>query len=130
MDNAGSVRGPDRRGHLLDQRHRFSGGQGAPRSEMPRERVTLQQLHGEERNQARQRPSDAIPIEDAAHIGVSDVARERDFSLQALDRALFGRHDWRERLQRDALAVEDEILGLIHLAHSALAAQPHDPETA
>ncbi len=68
-------------------------------------------------------------VEDAADVGVGDLARQLDLAPEAFDRQTVGGDLGAHRLERDALA-QLEVLDLVDLAHAALRQEASHPVAA
>ena len=82
VHDAGGVHGAEPGGHLLNQRTRLGGGEGAVLPDPAGERVAVEQLHREERDGLPRRCPMLIDIEDATDVGMGDAAGERDLALR------------------------------------------------
>src|SRR5207249_3071062 len=94
-------------------------GEGALFDHLP-EVGPLQELHGYE--------DDALlfaEVEDGNDVRVVESRRRPGFALEALAGPLLGADPLRDRLDRDE-ALEDGVVGLVHLAHRPLADLPQE----
>ena len=69
-----------------------------------------------------------VDVEDTADVHVRDMARQGELALETIDCARVAGNVGGQGLERDVLAGEEEVLGLVDFAHPAGAEKPHDPE--
>lgn len=127
MNDAGLMRGIERRGDL--PRNGQSGGRvERARSLQPRrERLAAQELHGEEEKRPLRRFL-AEQVVGRANIGVRNLAREQHFALEKLlDQRLAGVLR-AQRFQRAVARLKVLIGGFVDLAHAAGSEKADDDE--
>ena len=125
MDDAGSMRGRERRDHLTHDRQALGGGEGALAPNATRERLAFEKLHREIDDRGAVRARVIADVVDPADVGVSDLARQVDLALEALDGDLVGGVARMDRFEGHRLA-ELEVLGFVHFAHSTPRDEPAD----
>lgn len=129
VDDARRVRRRERRGGLAGDRQRLLDRQPAAPLEPRRERLPLEQLHGQEDDRRPIGLGVVADVEDPADVRVGDLARQVDLALEAVDRPLLGGDRRVHRLERDPLA-QVAVLRLVDLAHAAAREEADDPVAA
>ena len=118
MDDAARVQRRERGQNLEADRDRLGHVQRTA-SQLVRQRLTLEQLHGDE--QAAGVFADLVNLTD---VGMVDAGRRARFTPQTLARRLVA-GERRDRLQRDH-ALEALVARLVHHPHAALAELARD----
>src|SRR5262245_26451755 len=111
---------PDNR----ERRIRSETAAGKPRGEG----IAFEELHAEKGESPARCSLVLVHVVDATDVRVRDLASQPDFVLQAFDGALVGGKAGPNGLQRDAIAAECAIFGLVDLAHAAGAEQTENVE--
>jgi hypothetical protein len=127
VDDALLVRRVEGGGHLRHQRGRLGVSDAADAHEARRQRLALEELHGEEGDVVAPVARPVQPdVEDAADVGVGHLARELDLALEALEHlGIEGGDVVADGLEGHPLP-EQEVLGLVDLAHPTLAEHAQD----
>ena len=107
-------------GELARDVERLVAPQPADAPHEAREVLAVHVLHGEE-----VLPVGASDVEDAAHRGVRDLARDPHLAEEPLEALLVCLHGGGKELERDGLA-QRQVVRAVHLAHASFAEQAHD----
>ena len=124
VDDAAVVRGGEARADLARQLDRAVLRKAADATEQRREILAVDVLHRQERV-----AFELADVVHAAHVGMRDLPRHADFRMELRQPRRIAIERLGEELQRDRLA-ELQIVGPIHLAHTAPTEAPDDPVAA
>ena len=108
-------------GELDGDRQRLLGGERAVAAEARGQGLAAEQLHVQEWRALRRLDH----VEDATDVGMGHAVRELDLAAKPLERARVTRDLGADGLERDAI-VEQQVFGLVDLAHAALGDEAHD----